>query len=411
VTFALVVAAVLAASAPPASGPDTDLTSRLGAAARPVDASHGLVFGLRWRKPLVEMGFNRQVAVSFGRPAISPRLGLLFVGTGEGKVEALRLRDGALVWTFEHTAPFETDVTVVAAPGAPAADAADDAAKQAATLAGHELVIATARDGILLALDARTGKLAWRSDLGGEVRAPAVLAGASLLVTTAHNKVMALDVFTGKVLWSGGRPGSTKLTVLGHSAPLVDGDAVYAAFSDGYVMAFSLSDGAQRWARPLSLRGGEFVDSDADPIIANGRLFVASYSDGVYALNPADGQTVWFRAAPAVHSLAVHGADVIAGSGDGYVWGLRQASGTLVFRTRLDHGPVTRIESHDDLLVFAGGESGLVVLDARDGHPLQSTAFGARMSADAVWVGNEVALVSNNGYLYSFARGHAGQVQ
>lgn len=409
-TVALVVAVVLAAAAPPASGPDTDLTSRLGAAARPVDASHGLVFGLRWRKPLVEMGFNRQVGVSFGRPAISPRLGLLFVGTGEGKVDALRLRDGVLVWSFEHVAPFETDVTVVAAPAAHAA-AGGDEATQAASLAGHELVMATARDGILLALDARTGKLAWRSDLGGEVRAPAVLSGASLLITTTHNKLMALDVFTGKVLWSGGRPGSTKLTVLGHSAPLVDGDAVYAAFSDGYVMSFSLADGAQRWARPLSLRGGEFVDADADPIMANGRLFVASYSDGVYALNPADGQTLWFRAAPAVHSLAVHGANVIAGSGDGYVWGLRQAGGTLVFRTKLDHGQVTRMEAHDDLLVFAGGESGLVVLDARDGHPLQSTAFGARMSGDAVWVGNEVAVVSNNGYLYSFARGHAGQVQ
>ncbi len=409
----LILAAVLGATmrppvaAPPTAPADADLTGRLGGSPREVDASNMQVFAFRWRQPIVRMGFGREVGVSLGRPAVSSRFGLVIVGTGEGRVEGRKLSDGSLVWAYDYTAPFETDVTLVDVPpgkGSPA-DAAG------ASVRGHELALAGSRDGFLLAIEAATGKLVWKADVGGDVRAPAAVAGATVVVEAASNRLSALDAATGKILWTGGRPPSTKLTVIGTSRPLIDGDTVYATFSDGYVSALDLADGTVRWSRPLSLKGGEFVDADADPVIVGGRLFVASYSDGLYALNPADGQTVWTRAVPAIVSLGVTDKDVVAGSGDGYVWGFRQATGELAFRTKLLDGLVSRMVVRDGLVVFAGGDSGLVVLDARDGRPVQATDYGGRMVAEPAWVGDSIALVSSSGYLYAFARGSPGRVR
>src|SRR5690606_36586519 len=126
-----------------------------------------------------------------------------------------------------------------------------------------------------------------------------------------------------------GRPQPTGLTVEGHGAPAVAGSVVYAGFSDGYVEAYRLADGSRIGSRPLSFSGGEFVDADADPVVVDGHLYVASYSDGVYALDLNDGTTVWTRSAPAVVSLArvdevgpaADGA-VLAASADGWIWAL-----------------------------------------------------------------------------------------
>jgi outer membrane protein assembly factor BamB len=357
-----------------------------------VDASAQAIFGLKWRRPIVRTGMLRTVNVSFGRPALSLRAGVAIVGSGEGDVQALALKDGSLRWSYHHGAPFETAATLVQVPAA--------ASGQEPT----ELALLGARDGVLLAFEPSTGAIVWRADIAGDMRAPAVRVGDRLVLATAMNRVQVLDVATGKALWNAGRPPPTGLTITGHARPLVEGDAVYASFSDGYVEAYALADGARRWSRPLSLRGGDFVDADADPILQDGRLFVASYSDGIYALDPANGQTLWTRSAAAVRTLALAGDKLFAGSGNGWVFAVATKDGHLLQRVKLAKGFVTRMEARDGLVVLGGGDSGLVVLDARSGRPLQASGYKTRMDGDPAWEKNEVAVLSAPGVLYSFER-------
>ncbi|MEE8409808.1 MAG: PQQ-binding-like beta-propeller repeat protein, partial [Myxococcota bacterium] len=157
--------------------------------------------------------------------------------------------------------------------------------------------------------------------------------------------------------------------------------------------------------------GGEFVDADADPVLVDGRLFVASYSDGVFALDPKDGQTIWTRTAPAVTSLAGHDDLILAASADGYVWGLSQREGQLVYRTRLPPGPMSRLVVDQNMVVLTAGDAGLIVLDARTGKPLQAMSFGSALNGDPMWDGDDLALLSSTGYLYKLSRGSRGLVE
>lgn len=391
--ISLVVLVALA----PASGSDGQLTAN---DRRPtvVDASSGVMFGMEWRRPIVRTGVFRSVGTSFGTPALSPSKHLAIVGTGEGEVLAYRLDDAQVAWKYTHGRPFETHATIV-----------EFAAEQGE--ARQELAILGSRDGWLLALDVATGKLAWRASLDGDPRAPVVQVGSRILVTTAANKVLLISSSDGSIAWTAGRSPPGGLTIAGHARATVAGDTVYATFSDGYAEAYNLSDGAALWSRPLSITGGDFVDADADPIVAGNTLFAASYSDGVFALDRTNGQTLWTRTAPAVTSLGVHGDTIVAASADGYVWGLRNADGEMLFRTRMPAGPISRLIVRRDLIVLTAGEAGLIVLDARTGRPLQATAFGGELAGDPAWSQDDMALLSSAGYLYKLRLGFRGRVR
>ncbi|MBC7794027.1 MAG: PQQ-binding-like beta-propeller repeat protein, partial [Clostridia bacterium] len=283
----------------------------------------------------------------------------------------------------EHTAPFETAAAIV--------ETGTGASRP------REIAILCGRDGKLLSFDPGTGALLWEVPVDGEMRSPPAAADGVLVVATSANKVLAVEPETGAFLWSRGRPAPTGLTVMGHSRAMVNDGIVYAAFSDGYAEAYVLEDGRGMWSRPLSLRGGDFVDSDADPVIADGRLFVASYSDGIYALDPRDGSTLWNRNVPAITSLGVHGKTVLAGSADGWLWGIAPEAGELEYRTRLPVGTVSRMIVLGDAAMMTAGDGIFLVLDARNGKPLQATMLGGTLAGEPVIAGDELALIAGMG--------------
>jgi outer membrane protein assembly factor BamB len=381
------MASVAFASSPPAEADAQLLSPHKG---KPVEAGKGVVFETRWRKSLVRTGLNRDITASFGRPAISERHERVIVGTGEGFVLALALNNGDEVWRYRHGAPFETAAAIV--------DLGSGGVR------GMELALLGGRDGKLLAFEVGTGKLRWEIPIDGDMRSPPRRIGNELLVTTSTNKVYVLDPSTGAVRWTRGRPAPTGLTVLGHARAFEQDGIVYAAFSDGYAEAYALEDGRGMWSRPLSLRGGDFIDADADPVVINGRVFVASYSDGIYALEPRDGTTAWTKAAQAVTSLGAHDNKLLAASADGWFWGLDATTGDLLFRARLPIGPPSRPIVAGDAVIMTGGEGLFLVFDATNGKPLQATAMGGIVASEPVLAGDHLALISSLGYVVVMRR-------
>lgn len=345
------------------------------------------VFSLDWRRPLVRMGADRQVGISFGQPAIDLRAGLVLVGTGEGELRAYTLADGTPRWRLRHGEPFETGLTLVARPD------------------GRAWVVAGARDGTLLAVRSDDGAEIWRLALGADVRAAPLRIGDGLLVTTANNQVNSLDLATGAIRWSYAGTPPHGLTVAGHARAQAGGGRVYASFSDGQVVALDGAQGSELWRRQLSPSAHAFRDADADPILADGRLYVASYGDGIYALDAADGSVLWHHPARHVTQLARLATTLLVGDGDGQVQGLAPATGERTFRLRLGTGAISRPVVDGERAIMAAGRHGLVVLDGRDGRPLQASRLPAVVGGDICLAGDWLALVSENGYLYAWRRG------
>jgi outer membrane protein assembly factor BamB len=86
-------------------------------------------------------------------------------------------------------------------------------------------------DGIVYALDAKTGKKIWSKSLGGDVETPPVVSGKIIYVSSPDHPLCALSAVDGQVLWTlnQGALGSSMNCSLApwHGGLLAGGHALY----------------------------------------------------------------------------------------------------------------------------------------------------------------------------------------
>lgn len=152
-------------------------------------------------------------------PAIDPGLGLLFVGTGNSYGEpvgkytdsilALKLSDGAVVWSHQATKNDAFNARGGAGP-----DRDFGASPLLFEAGGRKLVGDGDKGGSLFALDRATGELVWTakvdfrvdgvaaSQLEGFVGTASYHEGVIYAPTTARSMVHAIDASTGAIKWA-----------------------------------------------------------------------------------------------------------------------------------------------------------------------------------------------------------------
>jgi len=97
---------------------------------------------------------------------------------------------------------------------------------------GRLLVVST---GSMVALDTRNGREIWRYKQPNYISLPAVAGTKAFLLAgaTGQTSLHAIDMATGKSSWS------QRIPELAPAAPVVAGEAVYVATSDGRLLGFS----------------------------------------------------------------------------------------------------------------------------------------------------------------------------
>jgi outer membrane protein assembly factor BamB len=139
--------------------------------------------------------------------------------------------------------------------------------------------------GRVSAFASASGRLRWTSELDGAIKGSLALAGRRLFIGTYGGDVVSLDARTGRTLWRSGGHGSF------YSSPAVAYGRVYIGSLDGGVYAFGAASGRLLWARPT----GSYVY--ASPAIWRQRVLVGSYDHDFYALDAGTGEVRWrFRA-------------------------------------------------------------------------------------------------------------------
>ena len=216
-----------------------------------VDAGSGRV---RWR------------FATAGRVRSSPALagGKLYVGSADGTLYALDPASGREIWRFDteghglESGKFGFDRRMI----------------QSSPAVADGRVFVGSRDGFLYAVDAETGKLAWRVDhqMSWVNTSPAVIDGVVFAGSSDERFLQAVDARTGKERWR----LATERPVW--SSPAVVGAMVYVGDGSGTIYAVDRGTGKERWRYKAGRR------IFASPVIADGTLYVGNDDGGVYAV-------------------------------------------------------------------------------------------------------------------------------
>jgi outer membrane protein assembly factor BamB len=357
---------------------------------------------------------SRQVGEDYehGRPAIDPIHGRVFVGSSDHGLYALRAGDGDTLWRFETLGVVQCE---------PLYDPEFD------------LVYFGSHDGALYAVHARDGALAWRFMTGAEVARQPVIGGPNrsmLFVANGADQLFGLDRATGRQVWTVHRTPALGMEIAAHAGPAVDGEMVYMAYSDGHVIAYGTSDGAERWT-PVDLSADaeqtlgdapRYLDVDTTPIVdelPNGKVvYVASYAGGVFALDAKSGARVWMNEkavgateltlwrepAHVSRSTARNGTAVIpekrvliASSGVSGLWGLDPLTGRKLWRVPVPDGGITAPAAIAGALLVGTTRYGLFLMSPVNGHPIDGIDLGSGFAETPAAYGGRAFVVSNAG--------------
>ncbi|MGC4063138.1 MAG: PQQ-binding-like beta-propeller repeat protein [Polyangiaceae bacterium] len=382
-----------------------------------------------YRSPLVATDRRHGEAYERGQIEIDAKHRRLFVGSSDRGLYCLDARDGTPLWRFE---------TVGDVQSAPLYDAET------------ESLYFGSSDGALYKLDARNGELRYRFATNSEVAERPVLVKDRLYFVNANDTVIALDAATGKMLWNQHRTPVNGMQIAGHSGLLVWGSRVYVGFSDGMVVAFDATSGAERW-QPVDL-GAEAesnlgaipqhfdVDTTPVPGFIDGSpvVYVASSEGGLFALDADTGTQVWqnpevlgtsqlllwdesarLRSAATGDSSKSHqpaGETLVAGvssnsasafrsrlliaaTGSSGLWGIDPSDGSVVWRSRLPDGGVAGPVPVAGALMVSASQLGIYLVSPLNGKVIDGLHLAEGVSALPAALGSHAFVLTNQGQL------------
>jgi len=340
------------------------------------------VYSVDWWTQLVPEQFLEYGPRELASPALDPESGRVIVGTRDGKLRSVG-EGGKVAWTFTTRGPFESAATVQ-----------------------DGVVYSACADGLLYALNAKTGNLQWQYDAKEELATQPVIANGKVLVAAQSDVLLALDAKTGKWLWQYRRDTPSGFTIRGASRPAVRNGVAFVGFSDGQLVALHADDGSVKWERSLS-KPGQYVDVDTSPVLDDaGRVYAASYKDGLYALDAETGAVKWQAPQAGLAHLSAAG-DLIVGSGDEEVVAFDKVGGKTVWTLAVKNTDARSVAMARGFLLVPAHRA-LLFVNPVNGHTEITWDPGEGVSATPLIRGPHMYVLSNMGFLYAFRFNRSG---
>jgi outer membrane protein assembly factor BamB len=300
---------------------------------------------LAWRAALAPAGERTEAGFGGG---VAYSGGSVYVTTGYAEILAVDAATGAIRWRHRLEAPARAAPTV---------------------LDGR--VFAVARNDVAVALDAPTGGVIWRiTGAGGDA---GLLGGASpaaegslVVLPFSSGEVLGVVARSGTQAWGQAVTGGRRELVRNRindvtGDPVIAGGSVYASNQSGRTIALDRLTGERRWTMPEGAYG------PAWPVA--GSIFLLSDVGTLVRADAATGAILWSEQLPEYldrrrNTAIVHHGPVLAGgrlwvaSSDRLLRAFVPATGTLVASVPLP-GPAAASPA------IAGGAMFVVTTDGR----------------------------------------------
>jgi eukaryotic-like serine/threonine-protein kinase len=325
--------------------------------------------------------------------------GIVYAGTGDGRVMAVDVATQSLSWYYPATVPSSGGMSCGPAPVS--------AAIYTTPLVDGDLVYTGTYSGRVLALNtvARSqglhfpqrgyGEWEWDCPKNGAASNAIVadlrIGEDAIYVSSSNGRVYSLDKGFGDLIWESEVLDSKHRKLW--TSPWVEDGTVYVSTFDGHIHALSTETGKPRTEPPFAdwpFRSETGFASS--PVLEGGVVYAGSFGNNLYAIPVGESELLWefaggkwFWADP-----LVSGGVVYAGCLDGKVYAVGAATGEEQwhFETTDARGRRVPIVSSpvmmDDLLVIVDEAGTVYVFDlaedlANRAEPLRVISIGANV--------------------------------
>ena len=206
-------------------------------------------------------------------------LGRVFLLPVDNRLTVLNAKDGLLDWSYEGVA-----------------ESASLLGGAAPAVSPKGIAVVPFSNGDLLAFDVNGGRQIWNENLirvrRGDsmsalstVQAAPVIIGARVFAIGHSDRSMAIDLSNGDRLWD--------LPIGGTQTPWLSNNFLFMLDNENQLLAIEMDSGLLKWrvALPAAEKGDPAI-AYAGPVLAGGRLLVASSDQKLRSMDIQSGQTL-----------------------------------------------------------------------------------------------------------------------
>ena len=325
----------------------------------------------------------------YGKLTASPIVydGKVFTLDAAGTVTAFSTAGGAAAWRASTTPQGEKDQEGFG--GGLAAD-------------GGRIYAGTGF-GLVVALDARSGKKLWEKAVGAPVRSSPTAATERLFVLTTEGAVYCLSGADGSELWNF-RGNAERASILSNASPAVEGDVVVVPFPSGDIVALRTADGKVLWsdslARTRTASSLTAMSDAARPAIDGGTVFAVGHAGRMIAVSSKTGERLWSLTVPSIQAPYVAGDTVFVVDTGGQLMAITRRDGKIQWTARLPgattwSGPV--LAGNRLWLVSSKGQ--LINVEAHTGKVVGTQDLGQPVFVGPVVAGSRMFVLTDKARL------------
>ena len=254
-------------------------------------------------------------------------------------------------------------------------------------------------DGVYVALDAETGKVVWKKQLGSlNASSPAFYKGVLYSVSLEPQQALAVRASDGKTIWQ--KP----LGARAESSPLVVRGRMYFGDEAGSMYALDTKDGSTIW------QTGVAGSIKAAPALEDGTLYVGDYGGQMNAIRASDGDVVWqtgdlgtgVGSGRFYSTAAVAFGRVYAGNVDNRAYSFDAKTGEIAWTVSAGGYVYSGVAAADTkgtgpTVYFGSHDRNVYAIDAKSGEQKWAEHAGGQISGPATVVGDVVYVSTFSG--------------
>lgn len=269
----------------------------------------------------------------------------------------------------------------------------------------YEKIYFGTEDGLVFALNARTGETEWQVSVHGEVIAAPSIDENTVLVNTGSGIMYALDAFTGEEKWTY-ESDVPALSLRGISGPMAANGGAIVGTATGKLVVNLIANGQTAWEQAVAAPSGateleRIVDIDSQPLVVAGNIYVISFDGTLASVELRSGRVIWKREYGSYRRVTSDGNELYVTDNNSNIFKIDRRNGVELWsQSSLKKRNLTAAEPIGDYVVLGDKYGVMHWLNKSDGKVVSQLDIGGDDEDEAIYA----APVVNGNRLYTQTR-------